>query len=70
MTRAIAIWFAIMAFVMFMIVTALPAHSYSCADIRQAYLTYGAAQLWRWARQYQVSQANRRAAVACIMRRR
>lgn len=70
MTRAIAIWFAIIALVLFMVVTAVPAHAYSCADVRQAYLTYGAAQLWRWARQYGVSPANRRAAVRCIMRRR
>jgi len=46
---------------------ATPAYGqYTCAEVRRAYVSYGAEQLRQWAKENQVTPAQRRAAIRCI----
>lgn len=64
MTRALVL--ATFIIVPVVLLLGRPAHSYSCAQVRAAYQAYGAAQLWRWAREYRASRSQIRAGMACI----
>jgi hypothetical protein len=46
-----------------------PAQAYTCETVRWAHQTYGMAQLVRWAQEYRLTAAQRKAALACLRKK-